>query len=132
MPAIGNVTINDGQATPLSHTFTAITPQSGTTPSLWADLSVAVEEQRPTLSAVVRKASGNSKRSKAIQTIAVPLVRTDTSGIASVVDYMSFRIEGTIPSIATDVEKKNALAYAKNFFSTTIISQAVIDGQLQF
>lgn len=132
MPAIGNVTINDGQATPLAHTFTAITPQSGTTPSLWSDLSVAVEEQRPTLSAVVRKASGNSKRSKAIQTIVVPLVRTDTNGNASAVDYMSFRIEGTIPSIATDVEKKNAWAYAKNFFSTTIVSQAVIDGQQQF
>lgn len=128
MPAIGNVVIADGQATPVNHTFVPITGQSGSDNATWRDQALSSRAQNLSITGSLRQANGNSKRDKVSINLYKPLVRTDVSGVVSVVETMSVRIEITVPSIATDAERKDLRTLAKNLMAHQILIDYVDSG----
>lgn len=122
MPNIGTVTISDGQATPVSHSFTAIGPQDGNSPAEWRDLVKPVRSQQWSLACSLRRANGSSTRDKVALNLYIPLVRTDVAGVQSVVDIASVRCDFTLPTSMTDTERKDLRALFKNFLATAVVT----------
>lgn len=132
MPQASNIVISDGQATPVSHTFTVIKPQNDASASEFRDLTRTSREQQLQITELVTRAKGNATRDKVKATIVVPILRTDLGGVTKVVDYLSTRIEFTVPQICTGLEKADIVALAKNLLAHPSISAAVVDSLPQF
>lgn len=128
MPAIAAITLADGQATPVNHTFTIARPQNGDSkPSEWRDLTTTVRSQQVTLTGVLRKATGNQSRDKVSLAVLLPIVRNNTAGVAEAIDTASCRIEFTLPNSLNAQERKDLLAYAKGFVANAQIPSLVVD-----
>lgn len=132
MPQASNIVISDGQATPVPHTFTVIKPQNDASASEFRDLTRTAREQQIQITELVTRAKGNATRDKVKATIAVPILRTDIGGVTKVVDYLSVRLDFTVPQICTAAEKADLVAYAKNLAAHASISSAVVDSLPQY
>lgn len=128
MPAIAAITLADGQAAPVNHTFTVARPQNGDSkPSEWRDLTNTVRSQQVTLTGVLRKATGNQSRDKVSMAVLLPIVRNNSAGVAETIDTASCRIEFTLPNSLNAQERKDLLAYAKGFIANGQIPSLVVD-----
>lgn len=128
MPQASNITINDGQATPVTRTFTVVGPQDGDKPASYREIaSRTIREQQFNLSLAVTRAAGNATRDKVKARVFVPVLRTDTAGVTRAVDVASATLEFTIPTLCDASERANLLAFAKNFAAHTSVASGVLD-----
>ena len=132
MPQASNISLYDGQAAPVNHTFTVIKPQNDDSPSEFRDLDRAVREQQVQVTELVTRAKGNSNRDKVKVQITIPILRTDAGGTTKVVDWATVRVDYTVPQVCTDGEKKDLVAYIKNLLGHSSISAAVVDSLPQY
>lgn len=132
MPQASNIVLTDGQATPVPHTFTVIKPQNDASASEFRDLTRTARDQQVQITELVTRAKGNATRDKVKATIVVPILRTDIGGVTKVVDYLSIRLDYTVPQICTGAEKADGIAYAKNLAAHPSIIAAVVDSLPQF
>lgn len=126
MPALANISINDGAASPVAHVFAPVTTDGvlaslkervGTTPELFPALSVSVREP---LKGQTEKVYRLNLR------ITQPTSKT-VDGVA-VVDFTnSVSVEFLISARSTLQSRKDILAFAKNMLSHATITSVVQD-----
>lgn len=130
MPALAAITVNDGQATPVAHTFNPVGPDVNGVSS-FVDRSGGIAIGFPRIDISLREplkakgagsaSDGKSRIFKGVITIGVPTLETTSpttgTGIqpAPTIAYVvAARLEFYLPERSTLAERKNLLAYVKN------------------
>lgn len=128
MSAIANLTLADGQASPVNHTFTAKGVRNGI--AKWKDQVGAVEAGMPVATFSLRESTSSSPMTKVTMKIRLPVLETDPSFIVPTVAYENFvNIEFATHQRCTLAERKDLLAFAKNLLATTPMGDSVKDGE---
>lgn len=122
MPAIAALTINDGQATPVAHTFNPVTTDGSK--AQWADRSPSIPSGFRTVSFEVLGPGGSRTVNKLASGFMVPTV-VAVNGVDTVVRYSSAQVTLNIHPEATLQERKDLLAYVKNFLGQATVQTAV-------
>lgn len=133
MAAIANVVINDGLATPVAHTFAPVTIDAQGV-AKWADRSGGISVGFPTLSYSLKNPTGNSKSYKMTAKVTLPVLEqtspSTSTGIqpAPVVGYnLIANVEMVLPERSTTQDRKNLLAYVKNFMANASVVTAGVE-----
>lgn len=122
MPAIATLTVGDGQATPVSHTFS---PQSTTGQrAVWADRSPTIPAGFRTISHEVAEPNGNRTVHKVTIGYMCPFVAT-VNGVDTVVRYNSAQLVLNINPASTLQERKDLQAYILNSFGLASFKTSV-------
>lgn len=133
MSAIANVVINDGQATPVSHTFAPVTIDAQGV-AKWADRSGGISVGFPTLSYSLKSPTGSSKSYKMTAKVVLPVLEqtspSTATGIqpAPTVAYnLIANVEMVLPERSTAQDRKNLLAYVKNYLANAAVITAGVE-----
>lgn len=122
MPAIATLTVNDGLATPVAHTFA---PQSTTgSRSSWADRSPTIPAGYRTISHELLDPNGNRTVHKITMGFMCPVVAT-VDGSDTVVRYNSAQVVLNVNPQSTLQERKDLLAYVANTLGLATIKTSV-------
>lgn len=141
MPALANVIINDGLATPVAHTFKPINidPQDVThyndtvsgIPIGFGRLNLSLRAPASSLSPGANSKSAVYRCRFKIEIPTLEVTSASTgSGIqpAPTVSHTTlFSGEFVLPARGTVQERKDILAYAKNFLSHALATSVVVD-----
>lgn len=126
MPALTAVSINDGQTTPASHTFSPVT--SNGAKAEWADRSSTTPAGYRTISNEVRKPATPTAAYRNLSNFMLPIEAT-VDGVVKVVGYNSVKIEFNFRQESTDQERKDAVAYASNLLTLSAYKNAIISNE---
>lgn len=122
MPAIAALTVNDGLASPVAHTFS---PQSQTGQrATWADRSPTIPAGYRTISHELAEPNGNRTVNKVTMGFMVPVVAA-VDGSDTVVRYNSGQIVLNINPQSTLQERKDLLAYMANTLGLATVKTSV-------
>lgn len=123
MPQIAALILADGQTTPINHTFSVAAGQMGEqSPAAWRDTSQGTYNGSKRITALVRR-SGSGNSTRLVVKITDPVVLSDNT----IQHTTLFSGEFVLPDTATLQNKKDILAYAKNFFSSALFTEMVTD-----
>jgi hypothetical protein len=111
MPAIAALTINDGQAAPVAHTFNPVTTDGSK--ASWADRSPTIPAGFRQISFETLSPSGSRTVYRITAGYMNPTVAA-VSGIDTVVRYSSAQVTLNIHPDSTLQERKDLLAYVAN------------------
>ncbi len=126
MPAIGTVTINDGQSTPVAHNFNPVDIENAT--ARWADRSTGTPTAYIGMSATQKDPSGSSRNFRQSFTLTLPTIATDPStGKNYVARTARCEISFVLPETSVLQERKDILAYAKNMLANAMVTSVVQD-----
>lgn len=132
MPAIGNLTINDGAATPVAHTFAPV-GISGIVAS-YADRSGGIPVGYPTVDVSLRAPSNQSREKMYLATLRVnyPILEVTSpstgTGIqpAPTVSYkMIAELKCWLPERSTLQNRKDLRAFIKNLMNDAVTTALV-------
>lgn len=137
MPAIGNITINDGAATPIAHTFTP----SGITGEVarYHDRSGGISVGFPAISISSVTPSKTSRLYKARVKVVLPVLE-NTSGSASngftpaptkAYDLMA-DMTFILPERSVKQNRKDLLAFVKNLLAQPVITSVIEDNEVVY
>ena len=131
MAQIGNIVINDGQATPVAHTFNPVNIDAAGV-ARWADRVNGIAVGFPLLSLSLRSPTQGSRSYKMTLKIAVPTleVTAPQSGSGFVpAPTKAYDVLATVdivmPERSTKLERQNVLAFLKNGLANAIVTNAV-------
>lgn len=122
MPAIATLSINDGQASPVSHSFAPVTTDGSL--AKWADRSPSVPAGFRTISYGLDAPSGQRTVYRGQAGFMIPTVAT-VNGVDTVVRYSSGQITLNIAPDSTLQERKDLLAYMANFLGLATVKTSV-------
>lgn len=122
MPAIAALTINDGLATPVAHTFSPVTTDGSM--ARWADRSPSIPSGYRLISHEVAGPSGNRTTHKMTFGFMCPVVAT-VNGVDTVVRYSSAQLVLNIHPDSLLQERKDLFAYVKNFLANAGVQTSV-------
>lgn len=126
MSQIIDITLADGQASPVNHTFAVVTAQMGDAlPAQWSDKSGGIYNSFKRLTQLVRRSS-TAKTTRVSYKIVDPTLSTD--GLNTVAYQNLCTIEFVLADASTLANRKDLLAYAKNVLANAIIQDAVWNG----
>lgn len=126
MPTASNVTVMDGQTTPVATLFTMIQPSGGNIPATYV-----AKAKGPSMSAqpkVMISASGTSKTREAKITIRTPYYVTGTDAVTKVIDSVFTEIRTVLPDSVPDAVRKDHQAYVANFCDNGQVQETMRDG----
>lgn len=132
MSAVGNIVINDGATTPVSHTFAVarVAPELVT----YQDRSAAVVAGFNVITIGTRYANGNNSGQKVTLKIVAPTlaVTAPTTGTGiqpnPVAAYSHLAtVEFLLPAAGTTQNRKDLLAFVKNLLAAQVVTDAVQD-----
>jgi hypothetical protein len=129
MSAQGNLSLNDGQATPVAHTFSARGADMKL--ALWTDVSggIGIGMGKITLSNVQSTNGAAAYRVEARVTIPVMEVISGSDGGYTPVPKVAFsmfgKIEFVCPNRSSLQNRKDILAYVKNLAANAVMSDTV-------
>lgn len=143
MAAAANVVINDGQATPVAHTFTPRRIGDGNTNNSmmaeYEDRAGGVVVGFPKVSIMMRYPDKNLRTTKVSIKITRPVLETvsnsTVSGIAPAptLSYVPmFSGEFVLPERSQLADRKDILAYVKNFLAHAVVTSAVQDLEMPY
>lgn len=122
MPAIAALSVNDGLATPVAHTFS---PQSTTgARAVWADRSPSIPAGYRTISHELADPNGNRTVHKVTMGFSSPVVAA-VDGSDTVVRYNSAQVVLNIHPQSTLQERKDILAYVANTLGLATVKTSV-------
>lgn len=122
MPAIATLTVNDGQAAPVAHTFS---PQSTTgARASWADRSPTIPAGYRTISHELADPNGSRTVHRITLGFMCPTVAT-VDGSDTVVRYNSAQVVLNINPQSTLQERKDLLAYVANTLGLATVKTSV-------
>lgn len=134
MTAFANITINDGQATPVAHTFTARRIDAGL--AKWQDISGGIAVGFPTIRASLREPVKGSKipSYKAVIDVVVPVLETVSNSTFSGItpaptkayDCIA-RLELIMPERSVSQDRKNLRAYVANALAQADLKALIED-----
>lgn len=131
MSAIASMTINDGQATPVAHTFApvTITPEGV---AFWADRASGIALGYPKISASLREPTANSRVYKLTLKIVTPVLEVTSPSTASGIQPAPTKaydltavVDMLLPERSSLAERKNIAAYLKNTLANAIFTNMV-------
>lgn len=122
MPAIASLVINDGQTTPVAHTFAPVTTDGET--AKWADRSPTIPAGFKTLSIDVSPPTGSRTVYKHTTGLMDPTVAT-VNAVDQVVRYNSGQLVLNFHPESTVQERKNFLAYMVNAMNNASVKLSV-------
>lgn len=122
MPAISTLTVNDGAATPVSHTF-AFAGQSGSR-FTFADKASGIPIGYTKITHEVRDAKSATGANSVIIGLELPTV-SSVSGVNTRVRVSSAQVRLNFAQDSTDQERKDAVAYVINYLSNATIRPAL-------
>lgn len=126
-----NITINDGQATPVAHTFQA--RGADMKMALWTDVSAGIGIGMPKLTLAYTQANNSNGTYKVEGRILVPQMETisGADGGYTPVPKVAFncfaKIEFVVPNRASLQNRKDILAYVKNWLANAVWTETVVD-----
>lgn len=122
MAAIAAITINDGQATPVAHTFNPIE----TSPPYFRENGNATipADGQNDISLVLRPAQGMNGINKAVITLKVPVLETVSGSTVggytpapALAYYMQAKVEFLLPARSTGAQRKDARVMLANLLA---------------
>jgi len=122
MPQLAAIAIDDGAATPVSHTFSPVT--SNGSKAEWADRSSTTAAGYRAISNEVRKPASAIGAYRNVTTFMFPVEAT-VDGVVKVVGYSSAKVEFNFRQESTDQERKDARAYVVNYLNNASVKTAV-------
>lgn len=122
MPQIAALTINDGLASPVAHTFAPVSTNG--TKAKWADRSPSIPAGYRTITFEMAEPSGNRTVNKATFGYMVPTVATVNS-VDTVVRYNSAQVILNMSPDSTLQDRKDLLAYVANSLDLALIKSAI-------
>jgi len=122
MPAIAALVINDGQGSPVAHTFSPVTTDGSM--AKYADRSPTIPSGFRTISLEVLPPSGNRTVHKWQAGFSDPVVATVNS-VDQVVRYSSAQVTLNIHPDSTLQERKDLLAYVANYLANATVKTSV-------
>lgn len=131
MAAIAVLTLADGQSTPVNHTFVPSTPQVANAPAVWLEKSASSPSGYLRITSVVYRNGNGVFKTKFV--ISIPILAAVAAGCCvdnntPVVSYTEIaNVEFSSPSSSTVAQRKDLLAYVKNFLSCPVALAAVVD-----
>lgn len=121
-----NIILADGQTTPANHTFDKQFAQAGSqSPASWLEKSSGVYAGYISLTQLVKRSP--NKANKVTARLRFPRLSTD--GASTLIHTATMAIDFTIPDTMSMQDRKDFLAYAKNYLGTAIATAAIVDGQ---
>lgn len=133
MPQMASITINDGQATPVAHTFDPSgLDKNGV--SLYHDRSGGVPLGFPKITLALTSGNGTSTVYRVRAHVDVPVLKTASGSTPAgyspgpAVDFiMRGHVEFVLPSQSTAANRADILAYVKNLLSDAVTPAMVED-----
>lgn len=132
MGAIATLTLNDGQATPVAHTFNPTSTRDAI--ALYHDRSGSIPVGYPSVSISMRKPTKASRAYKADIRIAVPTLEITSPSTGTGIQPaptkaydVLFVGELMLPERSTKAQRADLLAYAKNLLSNAVVKTLVED-----
>lgn len=143
MSQITSIVINDGKATPVSHTFAVQKagnqPTPDTTMSAWEDRVSGFVVGYNRISIVGRFPNKSARSTKTTIKITAPVLEVTSNntfnGIAPAptVAYTPLAtIEFVCPERSSIDSRKDLLAYVRNFLANAAVTAAVVDGDYPY
>lgn len=133
MTAIAALTLADGQATPVTHTFNPVNIDSVGV-AKWADRSGGIALGYPVVTLSTRNPTAANRNYKITAKVVTPVLDisspSTSTGIqpapSKAYDLVS-TIEFVVPERSTLQQRKDILAYVKNFMTGAVMTSAVQD-----
>lgn len=122
MPAIANLTIKDGAAAPVDHTFSVNTTDGLN--ARWLEKSAGQSLGYIPLTMSVRMAKSPTGADVVEVTMSKPTLQTE-NGVASVAYRSSASLRFNFSQQETDQGKKDLVAYVTNFLSLASVKAAI-------
>ena len=124
MPTMAALSVNDGQTTPVAHTFAVGTTNGAV--ATWYEKLAGIALGYFRLDYEVRRAKTPSAADRAIITLVMPSV-ADVAGVTTKVRASSAKVEFNFAQSATQQEKKDLVAYITNTLGTAAVKAAIAD-----
>jgi len=133
MSAIAPIVINDGQGTPLAHTFAPVTIDAAGV-AKWADRSGGISVGFPGLTYSLKSPSGASNSYKMTAKVVLPVLEqtspSTSTGIqpAPTVAYnLIANVELVLPERSTLADRKNLIAFVRNYLANATVITAGVE-----
>jgi hypothetical protein len=131
MGAIATLSLDDGQATPVAHSFEPT--RAGETLATYHDKVDGIMAGYPSVSIGNRfptQENGNYKVTLRVKIPVLETAATAASGFTpgpTVAYVLSGNMDFIIPARATEAERDDLLAYCKNLLAHTVVDAVVVD-----
>lgn len=122
MPAIAALSINDGQTTPVAHTFSPV--RTDGSKAQWADRSPSIPSGYRLISHEVSEPNGSRTVHRLTFGFMFPVVAT-VNGVDTVVRYNSAQVVLNVHPDSLLQERKDSLAYIANFLANATVKTSV-------
>jgi len=122
MPAIGNVSINDGESTPVAHVFTPVNTEGGK--ALLENRNTTVAAGSETLTVEVRRIPGSTTSDQVHLELTLPSVAT-VNGVAQVVRSQKAKLSFYVSKQGSQQERKNQRVLLANALQNASIAAAI-------
>lgn len=122
MPAIAALSVNDGLASPVAHTFSPVSTTGAK--ATWADRSPTIPAGFRTISHELLEPNGNRTVYRPVLGYMIPTVAT-VNGVDTVVRYNSAKVELNIHPESTLQDRKDLLAYVANSLGLATVKTSV-------
>lgn len=130
MPQAGNIAIQNGAATPANVTFAV--EQVSTNLSVFADRASGIGAFFRRLKLSLAPANSRSSVNRSKLSIECPVYVTDTSGVKKLAYVNRGSVEFIFNEMATDDERKDVYAFAKNALANASITATLRDVDPQY
>ncbi len=131
MTAFAALTVNDGLATPVAHTFSPVKIDAGGV-AKWVDRSGGIALGFPTITMSVREPTSGSRSYKVTRKIVVPVLEVTSPSTATGIQPAPTKAydliqntEWVLPERSTLAQRQDLIAYAKNFDALAVLTDAV-------
>ncbi len=133
MTAIAALTLNDGKPTPVAHTFSPVNiDQAGV--AKWADRSGGIAIGYPAVSFSIRQPTKASRMYRVTAKVVLPVLEQTSASTATGIQPAPTKaydllatLELVLPERSTLDQRKDLLAYVKNYIANSVLTSAVSD-----
>lgn len=133
MSAIAPLVLADGQATPVNHTFNPVNIDSAGV-AKWADRSGGIALGYPVVTLSSRQPTAQSRNYKVTAKVVVPVLDITSPSTGTGIQPAPSKaydvwcnIDFVLPERSTLQQRKDILAYVKNFLANANLSAAITD-----
>lgn len=133
MTAIAAVTLADGQATPVNHTFAPVNIDA-TGVAKYADRSTGISVGFPTVSFSIKQPTKASPSYKVTAKVTLPVLEQTSPSTATGIQpaptlayNLLASVDMVLPERSTLAQRKDLLAYFRNYMAHAVITAAVND-----
>lgn len=132
MTAIAAITLNDGQATPVAHTFSPVDIKNGV--ASWADRSGGIAIGFPVISFSNRIPTKGSPSFKMTAKVVLPVLEQTSASTATgiqpaptVAYNLIAQVDLVLPQRCTLANRKDLIAYVRNYLANAAVITAAVE-----